>query len=96
MSKFEAGLILFLGIACGLSAFGLSEINRISNNVAELTVALSTVEQLAVLPSEEYLQLRGSTRSALDDLNGRLVTLENSVEVSAESRPLIALEDAPT
>jgi hypothetical protein len=98
MTKFEACLILLLGIACGLSAFGLSEINRISNSVAELAVEVSTVEQLTVMPSEEYLHLRTSTRHALDDLNARLVTLENDADVLSKSRPVISIEgiDAPS
>jgi hypothetical protein len=92
MTRFEACLILLLGIACGLSAFGLSEINRVSNTVAELAVEVSTVEQLTVMPSEEYLHLRTSTRHALDDLNARLVTLENDAEVLLKGRPIISIE----
>jgi len=92
MTKLEACLVALLGLACGLSAFGISEINRVSNSVAELAVEVDTVEQLVVLPSEEYMHLRTSMRRALDDLNARLVTLENDVDVLSKSRPVISLE----
>lgn len=74
MTKLEM-VLLFL--TCGLSALGLSEVNRLNDRVAEMTMDIATVEQLIVTPSDEYMYLRAAMQSALDDLNSRLVKVEN-------------------